>query len=299
MSAKIRRLKIVVALTIAISLVIVLLTPSPVVPATICKADSDSVPLYIQDFSVVPQPIVDDASGAAAELFGNNQQKCRDFTGQLLATYLEAKDKDIVVIFNAGGWGWDSIDDSPGWKSIIDGIKAELSDLGYTYLILEHKRTAHTLNGCLSEFMFTAYLYPMKAEDLAARVEFLTRHIPDIRIILTGESNGTSICSSTLHILQENTKVYSILTGPPFWNNNIASDRSLILRGNGATPDTFSSGDIITIIRSNLEAMFGISQQYPGNILFYIGAPGHDYNWEYEEVHSRITNFLNNNFSPE
>jgi hypothetical protein len=102
-----------------------------------------------------------------------------------------------------------------------------------------------------------------------------------------------------MRLLKDNRQVYSIQLGPPFWNDSIVPDRSLILRGNGTTPDTFSSGDIITIIRSNLEAIFGISQQYPGNILFYIGAPGHDYSWEYEEVRSRITDFLNNNFSPE
>ena len=299
MSAKIRRLKIAVALIVAISLVIVLLAPSPVVPATTCRVDSGGVPLSIQDFSVVPQSLVDDASEAAAELFGNNQQKCRDFTSQLLATYLEARDKDVVVIFNPGGFGWTPIEETPEGQGFITGIESELTASGYSSLFLNHFRTASTLNECLSEFMAEAGLYPSKAKDLALRVEFLTDNIPGISVILTGHSNGTSICERVMRLLKDNRQVYSIQLGPPFWNDSIVPDRSLILRGNGATPDTFSSGDIITIIRSNLEAIFGISQQYPGNILFYIGAPGHDYSWEYEEVRSRITDFLNNNLSPE
>ena len=296
MSAKIRRIKIAAFVTVIVSLAIVLLAPSPVVPATTCKAESSSVVLSTQDFSAIPQAVIDDADRVASELFGSDQQKCDDFISQILATYLEARDKDIVIIFNAGGWGWDSVEDSPGWETIIEGIKAELSDMGYSYLVLAHKRTAPTLNGCISEFMMAASLYPAKVEDLAARADFLTRHIPDIRIIFTAESNGTAICSNAFDILKENTQIYSILTGPPYWNSDSPSERALTMRSNGATPDAFSSFDVITIIRANLEAMLGISQKYAGDILFYIGAPGHHYSWEYEEVRLQITCFLRNSF---
>lgn len=293
MAAKIHRLKIIVALTIAISFAIVLLAPSPVVPATNYQADGSGTPLYIQDFSAVPQLLVDDANELAAELFGNNQEKCHDFTSQLLAIYLEAKDKDFVVIFNSGGFGWTPIEETPDGQVFITGIESELTALGYSSLLLDHFRTAETLNGCLSEFMVEAGLYPSKAEDLASRVEFLTCHIPGIKVILTGESNGAGICERVMHILRENTQVYSIQLGPPFWTKDSSSDRSLVLRSNGEIPDAFSQGDIITIIRSNLEALFGISQDNPGNILLYIGAPGHDYSWEYEEIRSQIISSLN------
>jgi len=74
-------------------------------------------------------------------------------------------------------------------------------------------------------------------------------------------------------------------------------ERVLLLRSNGTIPDSFSNGYILTIIRANLEAAFGISQEYAGNILLYIGAPGHDYDWEYEELQSRVTEFLTEYFS--
>lgn len=299
MSTKIHRLKIVVAVTVVVSLAIVLLAPSPVMPATTCKANSGGTLLSIQDFSTIPQPLVGDAAEVAAELFGRDQEKCHDFVSQILATYLEARDKDFIIIYNPGGWGWDSIEDSPSLGSIIDGIESELARLGYTSLVLEHKRTAHSLNGCLREFMLAADLYPMKAEDLAARIEFLTRHIPGIRVILIGESNGAAFCQSVIHIVQQSSRLYSIQIGPPFWHNGSLSNRTLVLRSNGSIPDTFSHGDIITIIRSNLEALFGISQQNPGHILLYIGAPGHDYSWQYEAVRLQIIGFLDDNFNPE
>ena len=302
MSSKIFRLKIAVVLVTTICLTIVLLAPSPVVPATTYRTDSNGAPLVIEDFSVVPQPIVYDAAEAAAELFGNDQQKSDEFISQLLTLYLEAleaKDKDIVVIINnSGGFGWSPIETFPHGHEFITGIDTRLNSLGYNTLWLDHYRTAKTLNGFVSELMLAADIYPAKAEDLAARVEFLTRHIPDIRIILTGESNGSTICGDAMQILKDNPQVYSIQLGPPFWNKGNTSDRILILRSNGSVPDAFSQGDVITIIRSNLEALFGISQEYPGHILFYIGAPGHNYSWQqYEGVSSQVLEFLDKNFS--
>jgi len=297
MSTKIRRIKIAAALVFAVCLTIVLLAPSPVVPATVCKAYNNGV-LTTDDFSGIEQAIIDDAYQTAAGLFGDNRQKCDDFVGQLLAAYLEAQDKDIVVIFNTGGWGWDSIKDSPGWTSMMHGIGEALDEMGLSYLVLDHKRTTHDLNGCVSEFMLAVGYYPSKAEDLAARIDFLTRHLPQTSIVLAGESNGAGFCYNAMCLLPDNQQVYSIQVGPPCWSSSASSERSLVLRSNGSTPDSFSQGDLFTIIRSNFEAVLGISQEHPGNILFYIGAPGHDYGWQYEEVRLQITDFLYQNFSP-
>jgi len=299
MSSKIFRLEIAVALTTAICLTIVLLAPSPVSPATTCRADSDGAPLVIEDFSIAPRQIVDDAAETAAEMFGSDLQKQNDFISQLLAMYLEVKDKDIVMFINSGGWGWSPIGTFPHGQELIDGIDTKLNSMGYDTLWLDHLRTTKNLNGCISEMMFAANIYSSKAEDLAARIEFLTDHIPNIRIIIAGESNGSTICGDTMRILKDNTRVYGIQLGPPSWNDGTKLDRMLVLRSNGSVPDAFSQGDVITIIRSNLEALFGISQEYPGHILFYIGAPGHDYRWQHEGVRTKILAFLDNNFNPE
>jgi len=297
MAARFRRLKIGVALFVAVSLVIVLLAPSPVVPATASEVGSGDTPLSIQDFSLVSQDLINEADELAIELFGSNQQKCQEFTSQLLGMYLAAKDKDVVIINNSGGWGWSSMLDFTYGLDFIVGVDAEFTILGYSTLWLDFYRTAKTLNGCLSELMLAPGLYPSKARDLASRVEFLTRHKTDIRVILTGESNGCTICNDAMHILKDNPQVYSIQLGPPFWNNSTSSERSLILRSNGVIPDSFSQGNLFTIIRANLEALFGISQEDPSHILLYIGAPGHDYQWRHPGVGPQIIQFLNKNFA--
>lgn len=296
MAGKVHRLKVAVILTVALSLAIVILVPSLMVPATTSEAGTGGIPLSIQDLSTVPQSIVDDATRLATELFGNGPREYHDFINQLLATYLVAKDKDIVMFFNSGGWGWTLIEDSPEAQSFATGMESELASLGYTSLMLDYSRTASTLNGHLSELMLAVGLYPLKAKDLASRVEFLTNHIPGIKVILTGMSNGTLIGESVMNILRDIPQVYSIQLGPPFWSNSIVSDRSLAIRSNGIVPDSFSQGNVFTIIRASLESLFGMSQDNAGHILLYVKAPGHDYQWQYPEVRSQIISFLQQNF---
>ncbi len=280
-----------ITLGVLACLAIVLATPSPIEPASACLLGTTQ-PCRATDISLIPQALVDEANTIAKGLFGNDSAKCEDFSGQMLGMYLLAKDTDILIINNSGGWGWSSIVDAPHGPGIVEGINAKLSGLGYDFLWLDYYRTPKTIGGGLSELLFAFGLYPSKVNDLAARVDFLTRHLPELKVILNGESNGCTLCSEAMHLLEGNAQVYSIELGPPPLNHSITSDRSLILRTNGSIPDFFSQGDLITIFRTNVETLLGISPEYPGNILLYVGAPGHDYAWEYTGVGPVIAGFL-------
>jgi len=296
MSTRVRRLKIAVTLTVVISLAIVILVPSSSVVGIALKLGPEGLPLPDSDFSAVPQSVVEDATRLATEVHGDYQENHDDFIDQLLATYLEARDKDFVIFFNSGGWGWNILEASPQWTSIFTGIQSELADLGYTLLLLNYQRTINTVQGYFSEAMSMINLYPSQAKDLAGRVNFLTKHIPDLKVVITGESNGTVIADSAMSILSDNPQVYSIQTGPPFWHKNVTLERTLVLQGNGIMPDYFSQGDLLTLICANLEALFGFSQAEDGKILLYLSSPGHEYGWHYPEVCSQITSFLQENF---
>lgn len=299
MASKVCRIGIVIALAVILCLGIAAVTYSQV--GVTCKIGTGGLPLSICDLSAVPQSVAEDATGLAKELFGDCQEKCDDFTNQLLVDYLEAGDKDFVIVFNPGGWGWNLIEASPGWYSIFTGMELELDDLGYTSLCLNYQRTTDNLLGRLNELVKLVTGYSLKAKDLVCRVEFLTDHVPDLRVIIAGESNGTIISDYVMNILEDNQQVYSIQTGPPFWYKNIMLDRTLLLTDNGITPDSFSRGDFPTIIRGNLKALFGLSQPEDdfGTILHYVDAPGHDYWWQYPEVRFQITSFLEQNFGIE
>ena len=299
MAINIRRLGILVALTIVLLLGAGLLTLSYSDVGVTVGVGNGGIPLSVPDLSVVPKSVADDATKLATELFGDYQEKHDDFVSQLLAAYVEAKDKDFVVFFNSGGWGWNFIENSPGWYSISNGIKSELKNLGYSSLMLDYRRTGETLRGVIDEFVEVITAYPSKAENLACRVEFLTTHIPDLKVIVTGESNGTVVSDSAMNILRDNPQVYSIQTGPPFWHQNVMLDRTLVLDSNGMTRDSFSQGDIPAILWASLKALLSLSpaeEEDPGRILYFFRAPGHDYCWQYPGVYSQISNFLEHNF---
>jgi len=102
-------------------------------------------------------------------------------------------------------------------------------------------------------------------------------------------------------ILVDNPRVYSIQTGPPFWHSSVILDRTLVMTDNGRTPDSFSRGEILTLIRANLRNLLGLPEppSESGAIVHFIKAPGHDYWWQYPEVYRQITDFLEQNFGIE
>ena len=116
---------------------------------------------------------------------------------------------------------------------------------------------------------------------------------------MIGESTGTIISDKVMGILADNPRVYSIQTGPPFWHKTEGRARTLVLTNNGLTPDTFSQGDIFTMVSISLEDLLGFSRSrdMSGNVLYYVGAPGHDYRWQYPSVYDQITRFIHSNFS--
>ena len=298
MASNIRRIGILVALTAVLLFGVLLVAASYTNVGVTAGIGTEEWVLSTPDLSAVPESVVEDATVMAMELFGDYQEKYSDFTNQLLTTYAEAKDKDFVVIFNSGGWGWNVPDRSPGWKSIITGIELELDSLGYDSLLLNYQRTDENLRGVVDEFMEVIDVYPSKAKNLACRVEFLTAHIPDLKVIVAGESNGTVISDGAMSILQDNPQVYSIQTGPPFWHKSIMLDRTLVLNDNGMVPDSFSRGEIGTMAWASLKDLVGLPQpeRESGRILFFVRAPGHDYRWQYPNVCFQITNFMKQNF---
>jgi pimeloyl-ACP methyl ester carboxylesterase len=299
MKTRIRQLGVLLAFTVVLLLGVVLLGLYAADIDLIGIVGAEETPLPVHGLSEVPLSVAEDASDLAMELYGDYQQKYNQFVTQLLAAYIEAKDKDFVLIFNSGGWGWDEMDSSPGWRSISAGIEAELDKLGYGSLLLDYRRTGESLRGVIDEFVQVLTVYPSKAERLARRVEFLTDHIPELRVIVAGESNGTVIADSAMGLLEDNPRVYSIQTGAPFWHHNVTLERTLVLNHNGITPDSFSQGDVVTMVWASLKAVVGLTPpggEDQGRILYFLRAPGHDYRWQYPTVYHQITDFLDQNF---
>ncbi|MCL2150482.1 MAG: hypothetical protein FWH51_06135 [Dehalococcoidia bacterium] len=260
--------------------------------ARICDTNHGSVPLNTTDFSEVPPAVVDGARHIAEREYGRDARKVNSLVGQMIALYLMADDKDIAIVFNPGGWGWTPISQAPPWLTILKGMEKVLEEAGHKVITLNYLRTMRSLGGQFGEIGALVKLSRAKGRELAARVNHLTQHRPRLKVIITGESNGASMAEDTVRFLRDNPRVFSVQTGTPFWARSEPHPRSLIINHNGVEPDSFSSGSIRRIITANVQALFGRYKGSKGNILFYIGAPGHVYNWEYVTIREKITDFL-------
>jgi hypothetical protein len=269
-------------------------------PGLTSAIGTGGVPLLLDDYSTVPPAVADDASALAQELFGEPQMQA-DFVDQQLALYVDAQDKDFILVFSSGGWGWSLLEESPGWWGIFEGMETELASLGYTSLELDYLRTTPSVTAQLDEFWEMLVGYPSKAEILTARIAFLTDHLPDVRVILAGESTAAMIIDSTMVKLADSPRVYCIQTGPPFWHETLAAERSLIMMGNGFEVDTLCQGNAFDFLFGCYKKWFGILKPVSacGTEPHIVVAPGHDYWWQYPEVRSQITQFLIDNFAPE
>jgi len=259
---------------------------------------SGEINLTEYDYASIPESVVADATELATEIFGDSQDKLQIFVDQLLVTYLEASTSDVVVVFNSGGWGWNKLEDTSGWSSIVDGIEYELESFGYKSIVLNYNRTSRNLVGCFREFVELLSRSPSKSKELATRVEFLTGHVPNLKVIVAGESTGTVLTDSTMNLLRDNEQVYSIQTGAPFWHKPHVSERTLLMNSNGNTIDSFSCGKVSTVFWATIKGWFGLMspEENPGTILSWLRAPGHDYSWQYPGICSEVTQFLENNF---
>jgi hypothetical protein len=142
MLSQVRKVQIGVVLTVAISMVIVLCAPSTVVPAKASEMGKNET-LEIDDFSGIPQDVIDDAEQRAVVLFGDNEGRRSDFISQVLALYKEAKEIDVLVIVNSGGWGWSAIAES-NEKELAPGIDGVLTGLGNSTLWIDYFRRIKT-----------------------------------------------------------------------------------------------------------------------------------------------------------
>lgn len=290
---KIRRTSALFIIAVMVVLGLLLSVVEYTDAGVISELSSEASVASSYDLSQVPDSVREDAQVLASEMVGRHPEMRGNLVRQLLVTYLEARDKDFVLLYNPGGWGSSLLKDSPGWQSIVAGIEATLNSRGYELLPLSYRRTQNSWLGSLDEISEIAVNYDQKARALTARLDFLTSHNPEVRVIVASESNGGVILDQVMMLLAGNDRVYGIQTGAPFWYHPQSRERMLIMDDNGETPDSFSRGDFLTIIAANLKTWFGFSHpESSGHILNIFPAPGHYYSWQQAKVSREVNNFL-------
>jgi len=118
--------------------------------------------------------------------------------------------------------------------------------------------------------------------------------LPDKKIIIAGLSAGGALVDETLEKVSQETQVYAIAAGIPFWHDNFESENTLLLDNNGK--DSLAKGDVKSLISALVKAPFKwIFSKINGENLTFsqaLQAPGHEYFWSSSEVNSQIVTFL-------
>jgi hypothetical protein len=231
------------------------------------------------------------------------------FVNEVLDIYDNAADCDAVVYFCEGGWGSRPLAVNPEGRSLVAGIVSTLESTGYTCYVADYPRTSKTAGDYLYEGIQLLLLYPVKSKQLAAKVDFLTRHMDDMKIFIVGKSSGALYVNGAAKILKDNPDVFNIQIGSPLGSKVPVPGRSLAICDNGIQGDAMIGRNIFSVFKRNtwkvLFIMYAPSftavDWIVGKLLVAIGfcntkyalvMPGHDYMWKYPKVGPAIETFL-------
>jgi hypothetical protein len=252
----------------------------------------------------------------ADEVVGASREVQEQFVAELLDLCYKAKDSDLAIFCNAGGWGKKPLAADYQGRTWMAGIEAKLTELGCDYCIVDGVRTGSGMVEYLVEFKEQLTHYPSKAKELAAKIRFLTQQVSGLKIIVAGQSSGAAFSSEVARYLEDYPGVYSIQVGTPFWHRAPEVAQSLVIDNSGVGADALAGRDLVTLFKANWVKLFVIGQAPSftpvdwlmtraflvfGAYNFNLGmeAPGHEYMWEYPGVGPVIEAFLAENFGTE
>ncbi len=205
---------------------------------------------------------------------------------------------NVILIYNPGGWGNSTLEQSTDFYPVLLEIQATLNSLKHNTLIVAYDRATGGLTGqiagpkeLIDDFRENA---PIQAED----IRLILQHAPEKTILLVGFSNGGGLAARALDDLGNQDHVVAILAGVAAWSRTTPSDRCLVL--NNAGKDTLAAGDAKNIVFGTLESPFryvwGELTGKPISVGTSLQYPGHEYRWSSPEVGPPIVQFLKKHF---
>ena len=246
-------------------------------------------------------PFIREQAEKLAMMLFKNPSQGDEFAHELTELYFRTREVDFLIIYNTGGFGGTTMAQDPEWPSVLEGTQAKLKELGYNCIIREHQRAGSSIIEFTSEVEQIFDYYSAKAPILAAKIAFLTKYNPKLKVITTGRCFGALLSGEVMELLEDNLQVCTIQAGRPFWFPPPRLERTLVINNNGIMPDAKARGDIWGIIQANATRLPTTSPPKEGScqiLRWYFKAPGHAYTWQHPGVESQITAFLYQNFEP-
>ncbi|MCP6718421.1 MAG: hypothetical protein KJI70_02685, partial [Patescibacteria group bacterium] len=149
-----------------------------------------------------------------------------------------ASNKEVVIVFNSGGWGNTPLDQADDFRPIIEGIQKTLKDLGYDSVVVPYERTKESFFGIIEGLKETFTLFQKQSQKLAIEIEDFIANNPENKVIITGLSNGGAFTDKVMEKISEDKRnnVFAIEVGTPFWEDVLDSGSVLLLDNQGKDP---------------------------------------------------------------
>jgi hypothetical protein len=199
---------------------------------------------------------------------------------------------------------WKDIQD---WEqSIVTGVTSTLEKLGYNTVMRQYLRSGDALWGGKSVYKEAqVFLFgkSYRAEVFAEQLKFIADSLPELKIVLVAASQGASFNNMAMMRLDHNKQIYSIELGTffPHMKRRRLTEKNLAIDSNGFREDPMCHRDLWSGTKAYIKAFYRwFKYRVQGDRVKFthcINTPGHEYKWEYPEVHERITGFLTANFS--
>lgn len=190
---------------------------------------------------------------------------------------------DVIIIFNAGGFGTVDFENAYDFKPIIDNLEKTIEDMNYSVSIVPYYRTKETIIGKIGYLKEMFFEFPKLSKYLSIQITEFLEDNPNDKVLMAGLSNGAAFVRATMNELNNvSDNVLAIEIGPPFWSNNNPDDKILFLDNNGR--DTLTIGNKKEIIVSLLKTPFvwvsSVVLNQKKSLAKALQAPGHQYYWE-------------------
>ncbi len=254
------------------------------------------------DYSVLQE----EAHRLACQLFEDKAEMVASFTNRLLDICNRAQGKEFLLIHNPGGWGSNTFEHCMQWeRNIVNGISATIERLGHTWLLIQYYRSGTGWRDKVQDLREQYHFFATKARLMAAELEFITRHIDNLNVVMIGVSQGAAFTNSVMQQLPSHSQVYSIELGFffPYRSRRVLTERILAIDSNGLVPDAAVRRDLMAGGRAYLAAPFRwlayLLRGRPVGISKCVNVRGHNYDWGYPYVQRQVTGFLEANFSTE
>ena len=125
---------------------------------------------------------------------------------QIQRTLESAKNKDVIIIFNSGGWGYTSLKEAKDLAPIVKGVEETLNNWKYSTIVVPYNRTKDSLVGEITGLKELLNSFKNSSKDLANGIESIVNNFPDKNIIVVGLSNGAAFVNEIYGKISENIK---------------------------------------------------------------------------------------------